>query len=151
MISSSVKKSAIPLLLVVLLMLLLPQEPFMLVQAQEATADSSQARSAAEESIDEVEKELKRRQLELFKLKLRWRVERESGSASPSQMQQHEEEELQLVKDTIRDYGLNHFAPDFEVLSRPGADVSASADNSAIFSKYSRVFDALKDFYFEYS
>ena len=73
--------------------LLVLQRSPSLVQGQEADAGSSQAWSAAEESIDEVEKELKRRQMALFKLKLRWRVERESGGASPSRMQQYEEEE----------------------------------------------------------
>jgi len=46
---------------------------------------------------------------------------------------------------------LNQFTPDFEDLSRKQDDAFESADNSAIFTKYSRVLDVMKDFYFEYS
>ena len=91
------------------------------------------------------------KQMELFKLKLRQRGERESGRASPKRLQKYQDQEILLVRETIRDYGLNRFTPDFEALSVKSDDPSEDADNSAIFEKYSRVFDVLKDFYFEYS
>ena len=98
-----------------------------------------------------MERALGLKQMELFKLKLRQRGERESGRASPKRLQKYQDQEILLVRDTIRDYGLNRFTPDFEVLSVKSEDPSEDADNSAIFEKYSRVFDVLKDFYFEYS
>ena len=66
-----IKKTTITFMFVIIFTLLILGRSSGLVEGQEADAGSDQARSAAEEGIEEVEKELQRRQMELFKLKLR--------------------------------------------------------------------------------
>jgi len=60
---------------------------------------------------------------------------------------EYKEKEIDLVKEVIHKYNLTQFDEDFKDIEK----VEKSIGSPKLFKKYGKLFNTIKDFYFEYA